>query len=62
MVNSAAIGTAISLRHGELRQYHLHRFPVASANGSVAPMVESDAILGEINTHFGGNYLNEEPC
>ena len=35
-------------------------FPVVSANGSVAPMVESDAILGEINAHFGGNYLNEE--
>jgi hypothetical protein len=23
-------------------------------------MVESDAILGEINAHFGGNYRNEE--
>jgi hypothetical protein len=35
-------------------------FPVPSANGSVTPMIENDAILGEINARFGGNYLNEE--
>ena len=35
-------------------------FPVPSANGSVTPMIENDAILGEINARFGGNYLTEE--
>ena len=35
-------------------------FPVPSANDSVTPMIENDAILGEINARFGGNYLNEE--
>ena len=35
-------------------------FAVQSANGSVAPMIENDAMLAEINDHFGANYLNEE--
>ena len=35
-------------------------FPVASANGSPTPFIESDPVLGEIDTHFDGNYLDEE--
>ena len=35
-------------------------FPVNSAAGSVTPFIENDAVLGEIDEHFAGNYLNEE--
>ena len=34
-------------------------FRVAAANGSSTPFLESDAVLREVNAHFGGNYLNE---
>ena len=61
IVNSAAMGTGhFPGDTGNYGNTIYTGFPVASANGSVAPMVESDAILGEINAHFGGNYLNEE--
>ena len=61
MVNSAAMGTGhFPGDTGNYANTIYTGFPVASANGSVAPMVESDAILGEMNAHFGGNYLNEE--
>ena len=58
MVNSAAMGTG----HfpGDMGNYAntvYMGFPVSSANGSVTPMIENDAILGEINARFGGNYL-----
>ena len=29
------------------------------AGGSPTPFLESDTVLGEIDAHFGGNYLNE---
>ncbi len=35
-------------------------FPVATANGSMTPFLESDAVLGEVDAHFGGNYLDED--
>ena len=61
MVNSAAMGTG----HfpGDMGNYAntvYLGFPVSSANGSVTPMIENDAILGEINARFGANYLTEE--
>jgi len=61
MVNSAAMGT--SHFPGDMGNYAntvYMGFPVPSANGSVTPMIENNAILGEINARFGGNYLNEE--
>ena len=61
MVNSAAMGTGhFPGDTGNFGNTIYTGFPVASANASVVPMVENDAILGEINAHFGGNYLNEE--
>jgi hypothetical protein len=33
--------------------------PIASAAGSVTPFLENDAVLGEVDARFGGNYLNE---
>jgi len=35
-------------------------YPVSPANGSVTPFIENDAVLGDIDEHFGGNYLDEE--
>jgi hypothetical protein len=34
-------------------------FPVAAAHGSVTPFLENDAVLGEVDQHFGGDYLDE---
>lgn len=33
-------------------------FPVQSAAGSVTPFIENDAVLSELDRHFGGDYLN----
>src|SRR5262245_64714399 len=61
MVNSAAMGTGhFPGDTGNFANTVYTGFPVASANGSVAPMIENDAILGELNAGFGGNYLNDE--
>jgi len=35
-------------------------FKVPAANNSVTPFLENDAVLGQMNQQFGGNYLNEE--
>ncbi|MGA2550452.1 MAG: alkaline phosphatase family protein, partial [Burkholderiaceae bacterium] len=34
-------------------------YGVTSANGSDTPFLESDPVLGEVNAHHGGNYLDE---
>jgi hypothetical protein len=34
-------------------------FPVPSADGSITPFLENDAALGEVDKHFGGDYINE---
>lgn len=35
-------------------------FAVAAAQGTRCPFIESDAVLGELDQHFGGDYLHEE--
>lgn len=61
MVNSASMGTGhFPGDMGNFANTVYTGFPVASANGSVTPMIENDAILSEINAHFSENYLNEE--
>jgi arylsulfatase A-like enzyme len=35
-------------------------YPVQSAGGSTTPFLENDTVLGDIDAHFAGNYLNEE--
>ncbi|HEX3864574.1 MAG TPA: alkaline phosphatase family protein, partial [Stellaceae bacterium] len=35
-------------------------YPVAPANGTVVPFLESDPVLRDVDEHFGGDYLNEE--
>ena len=33
--------------------------PIPGAHGSPTPFLENDAVLGDVNARFGGNYLNE---
>ncbi|MBI2714639.1 MAG: alkaline phosphatase family protein [Rhizobiales bacterium] len=35
-------------------------YPVAPAGGTVTPFLENDAVLFDVDEHFGGDYLNEE--
>jgi Type I phosphodiesterase / nucleotide pyrophosphatase len=35
-------------------------YPVGVANASTTPFIENDPVLGDIDDHFSGNYLNEE--
>ena len=61
MVNSAAMATGhFAGDAGNFANTVYTGFPVSSANQSVTPMIENDAMLREVNDHFGGNYLNEE--
>jgi predicted AlkP superfamily pyrophosphatase or phosphodiesterase len=61
MVNATAMGTShFPGDTGNFANTIYTGFAVQSANGSVAPMIENDAMLAEINDHFGANYLNEE--
>jgi hypothetical protein len=34
--------------------------PVKAANGSVPPYLEADPVLGDVDQHFDGNYLDED--
>ena len=34
-------------------------FPVPGAGGTSTPFLENDVVLGDIDEHFGGNYLDE---
>lgn len=34
-------------------------FPVPGAGNSLTPFLESDPVLGDVDEHFAGNYLNE---
>jgi arylsulfatase A-like enzyme len=34
-------------------------YPVPPAGGTVTPFIENDPVLGDIDTHFVGDYLNE---
>ena len=34
-------------------------FRVSAAGGTVTPFLESDAVLRQVNDHYGGNYLHE---
>ncbi|MBV9969953.1 MAG: alkaline phosphatase family protein [Xanthobacteraceae bacterium] len=34
-------------------------WPVPAAGGTVTPFLENDVVLGEVDAHFGGDYLDE---
>src|SRR6202166_252771 len=35
-------------------------YPVVAAAGSMTPFIESDPILGDVDTHFSGNFVDED--
>ena len=35
-------------------------YPVKAANGSMTPFLEANPVLGDVDQHFDGNYLDEE--
>ena len=35
-------------------------YAVPTAGGSVTPFIENDSILGDIDTHFSGNFVDED--
>jgi len=35
-------------------------YPVSPANSSVTPFIENDAVLGDIDEHFAGNFIDED--
>src|SRR6266480_4847770 len=35
-------------------------YPVPTAGGSVTPFIENDLILGDIDAHFSGNFVDED--
>jgi arylsulfatase A-like enzyme len=35
-------------------------YPVKAANGSVTPFLEANPVLGDVDQHFDGNYLDED--
>ncbi|WP_208023745.1 alkaline phosphatase family protein [Duganella aquatilis] len=35
-------------------------YQVGPANGSVTPFLENDAVLGDVDEHFSGDFLNQE--
>src|SRR5262249_49206507 len=35
-------------------------FPVPGAGDSITPFLESDPVLGDVDSHFTGDYLNQE--
>jgi arylsulfatase A-like enzyme len=60
-VNASAIATGHYIGDtGNFGNQLYVGFSVPEAGGAMTPFLENDAILGEMNDHFGGNYLNEE--
>jgi len=50
----------ISRRYRNLQQHDLYRLSIRAAGDTVVPFIENDAVLGDVDEHFGGDYLNEE--
>ena len=46
--------------HGDFSNTIYTGFPVPGAGDSVTPFLESDPVLGDVDEHFAGNYLDEE--
>src|SRR6202051_1928878 len=61
MANGSAMATGHYLGDtGTFSNTIYTAYPVAEANDNVVPFIENDAVLGDIDEHFGGDYLNEE--
>jgi hypothetical protein len=58
--NASALATGYMLGDtGDFSNTIYAGFEVAAANATVTPFLENDAVLGEVDAHFAGNYLDE---
>ena len=61
MANAASMSSGHSLGDNGIFSNTLFAgFPVKSAGNSTTPFIENDRVLGELDSHFGDDYLNEE--
>lgn len=61
MANSASMSSGHLLGdNGIFSNTIFTNIPVKTANNSITPFIENDAVLGELDDDFSGNYLNEE--
>ncbi|MCJ2051519.1 alkaline phosphatase family protein [Methylobacterium sp. J-070] len=61
MPNATAMATGHMLGDtGQFGNTIYTAFPVPGAGNSLTPFLESDPVLGDVDAHFAGNYLNEE--
>jgi arylsulfatase A-like enzyme len=61
MPNATAMATGHLLGDtGQFGNTIYTAFPVPGAGDSLTPFLESDPVLGDVDAHFAGNYLNEE--
>jgi hypothetical protein len=59
--NASALATGHQLGDtGDFSNTIYTAHPVAAAADSVTPFLENDAVLGEVDEHFAGDYLNQE--
>jgi arylsulfatase A-like enzyme len=60
MPNASALATGHYIGDtGVFGNVFLVRRPVTTSNGTLMPQIENDRILGELDEHFGGNFLGE---
>ena len=60
MANGSALATGHMLGDtGVFSNTLASSFPVAAAKGSVTPFIENDAVLGQLDEHFAGDFLVE---
>lgn len=58
--NASAMATGHYLGDtGDFSNTIFSAFPLKTAQGTVTPFLESDAVLGEMDEHFAGNFLHE---
>jgi Type I phosphodiesterase / nucleotide pyrophosphatase len=61
MANGSALSTGHYLGDtGTFSNTIYTGFSSAPAGDTVVPFIENDAVLGDVDEHFGGDYLNEE--
>src|SRR5262245_35731725 len=61
MANASGMATGLFLGDtGTFSNTIYTAYPVATAGGSVTPFIENDPILGDIDAHFSGNFVDED--
>jgi hypothetical protein len=61
MANASGMATGLFLGDtGAFSNTIYTAFPVPTAGGSVTPFIENDPILGDIDAHFSGNFVDED--